>query len=150
MLCPVFPDVLEAGKLEQLVDEIRPDLCEHVWAEPYNDRGNWQVVRDAYPKNSTGYEWFGRMFGGKGKEGWSAYATELYDRLLVKAKREGWTHKLRYLLYENDITVNDARAFASLDGVLLQGKVNDEGYYSTHPSFETWERAAGKGRVRKG
>ena len=149
MLCPVFPDVLESGRLEALVDAIRPDVCEHVWAEPYNDRGNWKVVRDAYPKGSVGYEWFERMFGGKGKEGWSSYATELYRRLLTKAKREGWTHKLRYLLYEQDITDKNADAFASLEGVLLQGVMGDDGF-STRPRFAEYEKATGVGRVRKG
>ncbi len=148
MLCPVFPDVLEEGKLEALVDAIRPDVCEHIWAEPYNDRGNWHVVRDAYPKGSTGYEWFERMFGGKGKEGWSSYAKALYERLLAKARREGWMHKLRYLLYEGDVTEEDAATFASLEGVLLQGKTNDDGH-SLHPSFAEFERATGVGRVRK-
>jgi DNA repair photolyase len=149
MLCPVFPDVLEEGRLDALVDAIRPDVCEHVWAEPYNDRGNWQTVRDAYPKGSVGYQWFERMFGGKGKEGWSSYATELYQRLLVKAKKDGWVHKLRYLLYEQDITEEDAKAFCHLEGVLLQGKTGEDGY-STHPSFAAFEKATGTGRVKKG
>jgi DNA repair photolyase len=149
MLCPVFPDVLDEGKLEALVDAIRPDLCEHVWAEPYNDRGNWQAVRDAYPKGSVGYDWFERMFAGKGKEGWSSYATQLYQRLIAKARAGGWLHKLRYLLYEQDITVEDAKTFCQLEGVLLQGKAGEDGF-STHPSFAAFEKATGSGRVRKG
>jgi DNA repair photolyase len=149
MLCPVFPDVLESGRLEALIDAIRPDVCEHVWAEPYNDRGNWQVVRDAYPKGSVGYEWFERMFGQRGTAGWSEYATELYDRLRFKAKKDGWMHKLRYLLYEQDITASDAQTFQKLEGVLLQGKVTEEGL-STNESFATFEKATGAGRVRKG
>jgi DNA repair photolyase len=149
MLCPMFPDVLDEGKLEALVDAIRPDLCEHVWAEPYNDRGNWEAVRDAYPKGSGGYAWFERMFGGKGSEGWSSYATQLYQRLIVKARADGWLHKLRYLLYEGDITCRDAAPFSQLDGVLLQGKTEDDGY-SSHPSFAVFEKATGAGRAKKG
>lgn len=149
MLCPMFPDVLDEGKLEALVDAIRPELCEHVWAEPYNDRGNWEAVRDAYPKGSGGYAWFERMFGGKGKEGWSSYATQLYQRLITKARADGWFHKLRYLLYEGDITADDAKTFYRLEGVLLQGKAGDDGY-SSHPSFAAFEKATGAGRVKKG
>ncbi len=49
MLCPVFPHAVEGDGLERLVDAIRPNLVEHVWAEPYNDRFNWQGVYEACP-----------------------------------------------------------------------------------------------------
>lgn len=32
MLCPIFPQVLASGRLNELVDAIRPDCCEHIWA----------------------------------------------------------------------------------------------------------------------
>src|SRR5882724_7172423 len=104
MLCPVFPDVLKSGGLERLVDAVRPDLVEHVWAEPFNSRNNWQHVREGYPVGSAGYRWFTEVYGERLKDRWSAYATELYVRLRDKARAEGWIGKLRYLLYEKDIT----------------------------------------------
>ena len=67
------------------------------------------------------------MFGQGGKEEWSAYATELYDRLREKAAKEGWLHKLRYLLYEDKITKQDAPKFRGLKGVLLQSKPGEDG-----------------------
>jgi len=61
------------------------------------------------------------------KAAWSSYAAQLYTRLRAKAEREGWLPKLKYLLYEGDITAADASAFDGLKGVLLQSTPNDEG-----------------------
>jgi len=54
MACPVFPDVLEEAGVETLIDRIRPNLVETLWAEPFNDRANWGKVRDGYLEDSTG------------------------------------------------------------------------------------------------
>jgi DNA repair photolyase len=114
MLCPVFPDVLDSEQLEKLVDAVDPARVEHVWAEPYNDRHNWRAVRDGYQPNSHGHKWLTEVYERGRKDLWSAYATELYTRLRNKAKREGWMYKLRYLLYEDQISKEDSRAFAGL------------------------------------
>jgi hypothetical protein len=98
-----------------------------VWAEPYNDRHNWQQVRTGYAENSPGYRRLTCVFGQGGREAWSPYATELYVRLRSKAREDGWLHKLRYLLYEKDITRDDAKQFAGLEGVLLQSKPDSRG-----------------------
>lgn len=128
MLCPVFPDMLQGDRLEKLIDDIRPELVEHLWAEPYNDRQNWMKVRDGFLPSSDTYRWMNAAFGGKDDDvQWSAYATELYVRLRNKACREGWLHKLRYLLYEDKITASDAKEFAGLEGVLLQSKPAADG-----------------------
>jgi DNA repair photolyase len=127
MLCPVFPDVLEGNKLEELVARVRPDLVEHVWAEPYNDRKNWRAVRTGYDEGSHGYKWLTDVYEHGRKDLWSEYATELYVRLRDKARREGWLCKLRYLLYEGGITQNDAAKFKGLEGVLLQSKPDENG-----------------------
>ena len=127
MLCPVFPDVLDGDRLEQLVDRIRPDLVEHVWAEPYNDRSNWRHVREGYEIGSYGFNWLTEVYERGNKTLWSEYATELYVRLRDKARREGWLGKLRYLLYEDKITEQDAKKFRGLKGVLLQSKPAENG-----------------------
>jgi DNA repair photolyase len=127
MLCPVFPDVLEVNRLEELVDRVRPDRVEHVWAEPFNDRKNWKAVRAGYDEGSSGYKWLTDVYERGNKDLWSEYATELYVRLRDKARREGWLSKLRYLLYEGRITQNDAKKFRGLKGVLLQSKPADDG-----------------------
>jgi DNA repair photolyase len=125
MLCPVLPDMLEGNRLESLVDEIRPDRVEHVWAEPFNDRANWKQVRSGYAPMSAGYKWLKAVYEGGQKHLWSEYATELYVRLRDKARREGWLNKLRYLLYEGGINKSHAEHFRGLRGVLLQGRTAD-------------------------
>jgi DNA repair photolyase len=132
MLCPIFPDVLSkphqsAASLEDLIKAIRPDLCETVWAEPYNDRSNWQAVQAGYDVGSFGWRWFSNVFGdGRLVRGWSSYATQLYTRLRDIAERDGWLPKLKYLLYEDGIAAEDAPDLAGLRGVLLQSKPADE------------------------
>lgn len=139
MLCPVFPDVLEASQLEKLVDAVAPQRVEHLWAEPFNDRVNWQIVRGGYERGTPGWEWFTDTYEHGNKEVWSAYATELYTRLRTKAEREGWVSKLRYLLYELDISKVDASRFQGLSGVLLQSKPGDQGL-SKNPSIAALQR----------
>jgi len=141
MLCPVFPDVLEGDGLERLVDRLRPEVVEHVWAEPYNDRQNWKTVRDGYERGSRGRRWLNSVYRSRNTVAWSRYATNLYIRLRRKARAEGWLSKLRYLLYENLITEQHARRFAGLKGVLLQSKPGPDGL-SRNPHIAALQRAA--------
>lgn len=127
MLCPVFPDAMSAGRLEELVDRVGPGRVEHLWAEPYNDRANWKKVREGYAPDSDGHRWLTSAFGGDDPSVWSRYATELYTRLRDKARAEGWLDKLRYLLYEGGIVEADAPALRGLEGVLLQSKPGPDG-----------------------
>lgn len=127
MLCPVFPDVLEGDRVEELIDRCDPATVEHVWAEPFNDRINWRVVRSGYPTGSFGYRWFTQAFEEGDTALWSDYATTLYARLHKKAIAEGWIAKLRYLLYENGVQPQHVRRLGSLDGILLQSKPGADG-----------------------
>jgi DNA repair photolyase len=136
MLCPVFPQVLETDELERLIDAIRPDHCEHVWAETFNDRSNWRSVRDAYPQGSETWNWLTRVFGQRETALWSRYATDLYCRIHDQAVQGNWTDKLRYLLYEKDIAAEDAVSFQELNGVLLQCKKGKDGR-SKNPAFSS-------------
>ena len=113
--------------LATLIEQIRPDRCERVWAEPYNDRDNWRAVQAGYQGESQSWHWFDRAFGSGEPLYWSSYATELYARLKYLAERDGWLPRLRYLLYEDGIIHNDALWFRGLAGVLLQSKPVDEG-----------------------
>jgi DNA repair photolyase len=139
MACPVFPHVLDGDQLERLVDRTRPELVEHVWAETYNERQNWEKVREGYSVGSFGYRSFTDIFGKRGSDHWSNYATELYVRLRDKAVREGWLHKLRYLLYESAINKRDAAQFDGLEGVLLQAKPDADGF-SRNPHMAALQR----------
>lgn len=129
MLCPIFPDVLAERRLDDLLTAIRPERCEHVWAEPFNDRVNWRVVRDGYDEASVTYHWLTRVFGIGDAAEWSRYATDLYLRLGLRASRERWLTKLRYMLYQKRIAEQDARRFegTSFEGVLLQTKPTKRG-----------------------
>lgn len=126
MLCPVFPDAM-GEDLDTLITALNPDACEHIWAEPYNDRSNWKSVQAGYKPGTEGFEWFDRVYGAGRMDLWSNYATDLFVRLKERAIREGWLHKLRYLLYETDITVTDASEFGDLTSVLLQSATKDNG-----------------------
>lgn len=158
MLCPIFPDVAATGDdLRRLVDAIRPDRCETVWAEPFNDRANWENVRAGYSPESLGYRRLTAMYGSddrvEGRRQWSIYATWLYSLLRAKAEVDGWLPKLSYLLYEDGIIEADAKAFSGLVGVLLQSKPHDgeEGDprngYSPNPHMAALQATPQSGRV---
>lgn len=127
MLCPVFGEVLDGDHLERLVDAVRPQLVDHLWAEPFNDRANWTKVRDCFRPDSPSAQWLTAVFGDDHADRWSNYATELYRRLAAKAIDEGWIDKLVYLLYEDQILESDAGHFRGFDGVLLQSKPATDG-----------------------
>jgi len=127
MLCPVFPSMLIDDSLEKMLDLVNPEEVEHVWIEPYNDRINWKIVQSSFPPNSAEYNWFKEVYQFRQTEKWSSYATELYIRTYQKAAREGWLPKLRYLLYEGEITEEDSGRYVGLESVLLQGKPDENG-----------------------
>jgi len=127
MLCPIFPDVVLGKHLDELIDRINPLVTERIWAEPYNDRANWRVVKEGYAAGEPGAEWLTEVYEGGNKAAWSRYATDLYVHLRDRARREGWITKLRYLLYEDLISERDAPTFEGLEGVLLQSKPDDAG-----------------------
>ncbi len=128
MLCPVFPATLDGDSLERLVDRLNPTLTEHIWVEPYNDRQNWHIVQGSYQPNSQWHKWFSDVYEAKRWDLWSEYATDMYVRLRDKANAEGWINKLRFLLYESRITETDAERMGGIEGVLLQGTRDDEGF----------------------
>ena len=126
MACPVFPDVMEGDQLEAFVDQIRPEKVETFWAEPYNDRLNWERVRAGFDPSSSGFEWFTRVFEDGDKAAWSRYATDLYVKLRLRAEADGWIEKLKYMLYESGIMREDARHFCSMQGLSLQSPADED------------------------
>lgn len=127
MLCPIFPDVILGGSLPRLVEAVRPERAETIWAEPYNDRTNWQVVRDGYDRESVAYGWFERAFGPRTGDVWSRYAADLYLELRKLAERDGWLSKLVYLLYEARLAAGDAARLGDLAGIRLQSPKREDG-----------------------
>jgi DNA repair photolyase len=143
MLCPVFPDVLDDCGLEHLIDAVRPREVETLWAEPYNDRQNWQKVRDGYTEGSAAYTWFDEIYGKKNWSAYSKYTTNLYLRIRKKAEEEGWLAKLKYLLYEGRTTAMDAERLGDMTGILLQGKPDKVTQLSTNPYIRAKQDALG-------
>ena len=133
MLCPIFPQVVLNGELEDLIAAIRPKFCEDVWAEPFNDRNNWQHTQSAYEQDSKIWEWMTEVYENKCTDVWSEYATELYLRLARHGKQYGWLSKLKYMLYEELISSIDASKFGDRVGLLLQ-RTNKNGL-SDNPAF---------------
>lgn len=139
MLCPVFPGLVD--RVEDLIDAIRPDKCEHIWAEPFNDRDNWQVVQAGYEPGTDEHAWFDRAFGlEKEPDLWSDYAATLYKKLRLRAEREGWLEKLRYMLYEANVSKGHAAKYYDLRGVMLQSI--DKLGRSTNPEFRALQEKA--------
>ena len=148
MLCPVFPEVLDGDHLERLVESIRPDRVEDFWAEPYYSPNDWRELLKAVPVGSATHKLLTNAFEKKQRGVWSRYATDLYLRLRAIAERDGWIHKLKYLLYETDIIPTDAVQFGDMEGVLLQSKPNEDGT-SKNPAFAAIPRRSAKRRRRK-
>ena len=142
MLCPVFPSAMETDELERLVDAIRPDRCEQVWSEVYNERHNWRSVRDAFGKRSSSYRWMTEVYEDGRMDQWSGYAVKLYQRLIAKARADGWADKLIYLLYEEHVTDSDAEAFAGLGCVSLQSRADKDSRFSRHSEFARLQQAS--------
>ena len=147
MLCPVLPtQYARLPLLQELVDAIRPEYCETVWAEPYNDRLNWKHVRDGFEQGSDDWRTINEMFSPDGKlprnrrKLWSNYATDLLLDLRNIAREEGWSDKLKFLLYERDIKEEDAARIGNLEGVLLQ-QTNKQGE-SVNPHFVEMQKLA--------
>ena len=126
MLCPVFPDVLDTDELERLLDEIRPERCQHVWAEPYNDRQNWRRIFKANPEAVSARR-LKTIYETKDAALWSEYAVNLYERLSSHAQRHAWSEKLRYLLYEASIDRQHAHRLGELRGIYPQSPTDDCG-----------------------
>src|SRR5262249_49802126 len=114
---------------------------------------NWESVQAGFSPDSATSKWFERAFGERRDPAvWSEYATSLYLKLLHLADRDGWTHKLRYLLYEDSIAAEHVAAFRGLRGVLLQSKPHEKGDRkgcSRHPGFEALQHELKSAEVQR-
>lgn len=135
MLCPVFPSQMRF--IPGITELLGAHRVEHVWCEPYNDRINWRHVQSSLPADSTDRVWLEEAFANGRHDLWSDYAARLYEAVFGAATRDGWVHKLRFLLYEDLVTAADAPRFGKLEGILLQNKPLPNGR-SKNPAFASF------------
>lgn len=134
MLCPIFPDALNGDGVERLVAAIRPERCEIIWSEPYNDRNNWRAVAAGYT-NARSREAIERMFSGdEARLNWSQYAGQLYDRVHAALAKHNAAEKHRYLLYQDKLMSWEREHLQGAPGVLFQ---SDEKKSKTLPIAES-------------
>ena len=101
MLCPILPQPMDqfVAQVEQL---IRPEKCEHVWAEVINVRGQ------SMQKTLAGLQGAGlhhaaaelsAVCGEGSKPAWEAYARKSFLHLVAVIPRNATEPKLRFLQY---------------------------------------------------
>jgi hypothetical protein len=102
-LCPILPQPLEQF-VRKAMETIRPDQCEHVWAEVLNVRGESMTQTLASLENNQLHQAAEdlRAICGQGKrQAWEDHARETFSALAqATPKREGGP-KLRFLQYVN-------------------------------------------------
>jgi len=103
MLCPIMPQPMDQF-IEKMKDLIRPERCEHVWAEIINVRGL------SMQKTIAGLERAGLhqaaadlgAVSGEGKKpAWEKYARDTFQALVKVVPRNADGPKLRFLQYVN-------------------------------------------------
>lgn len=113
MLCPVLPESVQ--HVDALLDAIRPERCEQIWAEPINHRSDkWSLDHRELQ--------------------WSGYSLGLYSSIAERASRDGWIARLNYLLYEGGVAPEHAKAYLLFGGFSLQSTATKLGH-SKHPQF---------------
>lgn len=118
MLCPTFPDVLARDGVERLVAAIRPEKCETVWSEPFNDRNNWRRIAESYERAAERESFASYFSGPNASVNWSLYAGALYRRVHWALGEHASKH--RYLLYQDGMTARAREEMRGAPGVLFQ------------------------------
>ncbi len=128
MLCPILPQPLDQFVRKSL-EAIRPDQCEHVWAEVLNVRGESMTQTLASLENNQLHKAADdlRAICGQGKRhAWEDYARETFLALAqATPKREG-RPRLRFLQYVNKLSEAWWRERTSEGAVLLGRTANPQ------------------------
>lgn len=98
MICPVIPS--EVNNAKQLLDQIRPELCEDVWVEAVNVRGK-SLVNTYNKLTATGLEEHAeelkRVMGNRSN--WIEYSKKLFFGFQGEMRLRGLLNKLHFLQY---------------------------------------------------
>ena len=103
MLCPILPQPLEQF-IHKAIEAIRPEKCEHVWAEVLNVRGEsmQQTIASLESKQFISAADELRAICGSGKRNaWEDYARETFLALAKVIPRRETGPRLRFLQYVN-------------------------------------------------
>jgi len=117
MLCPILPS--EMDSLDKLIDETRPQLSEHVWAEAINVRGKSlvktrdQLIKCDLDESAKVLE---QVMGNR--KNWRNYSKELFLRIQANMKKRGVLEKLRFLQYVKGEPAEFRGFFESKDGAI--------------------------------
>ena len=111
MLCPVLPS--EVDDVKKLIDQIRPEHCEQIWAEAMNTRGkalpNTVKMLAAAGLNKHAQA-LNRVIGDK--RAWVEYAKRLLIGLETELKKCGLSEKLTFLQYIRGLTPEETSFFS--------------------------------------
>ena len=111
MLCPVLPS--EVDNVEKLLDQIRPECCEQIWAEAINTRGKAlpntvkMLTEAGLQKHAQALD---RVIGDK--RAWVEYAISLLVGLENGLKRRGQPEKLTFMQYVRGLTLEEKSLFS--------------------------------------
>lgn len=114
MICPVLPSEVEC--VNQLLDQVRPELCEGVWFEAVNVRGKSLVnthkkLIDAGLENHA--EELKRVMGDKDE--WIEYTKRLFLGFQADLQRRGLLNRMHFLQY---VSRNDKAFFEKQPGAV--------------------------------
>lgn len=116
MICPVLPSEVE--NTSQLLRQVRPQFCEHVWVEALNVRRksfvNTHNTLMASGLNEHAAE-LQRVMGAGNKKHWVEYSKKLFLSFQQQLKDMGQLQKLRFLQY---VTKYDRAFFESQEGAV--------------------------------
>lgn len=117
MLCPILPS--EMPYLDELIDAINVDKCEHVWAEALNVRGK-SLVKTRDQLMNCGLEEDAKslqqVMGNKAN--WREYSKELFLKVRGELEKRGAEDKLRFLQYVTRQPAEFVNFFKSQKGAL--------------------------------
>jgi DNA repair photolyase len=117
MICPVLPS--EVNSVKQLLDQVRPELCEGVWAEAVNPRGK-SLVNTFNELMAAGLEVEAKelqpVIGNK--KTWSKYATNLFHEFQKEMNDRGLLDKLHFLQYLKSLSKEYRKYFVGIPGAV--------------------------------
>lgn len=111
MICPVLPSETKYAK--ELLDQVRPSICEDVWVEPINVRG--KSINNTFNKlKNAGLEEHAeelkKVIGDKDK--WIEYSKKLFLAFKSEMRQRNQLEKLHYLQY---VSKKDREFFKNQD-----------------------------------